>query len=90
MAGQIAQAATEFERQMPGQVPRSVTVVRREDTLVITLHGVAGRNFPKSVADPKNRRSCLPSDGISSRRDPCGNPESGIRGQRTGRRGGST
>jgi uncharacterized protein YbcI len=39
MAQQIAQAVSAFERQTSGHVPRSVTVVLRDDTLVITLHG---------------------------------------------------
>ena len=38
MAQQIAQAATDFVRQTTGHVPRSVTVVLSEGTLVITLH----------------------------------------------------
>ena len=38
-AQQIAQAASAFERQRTGQVPRSVSVVLSENTLVITLHG---------------------------------------------------
>jgi uncharacterized protein YbcI len=42
-AQQIAGAATEFERHRTGQVPRSVTVVLSDDTLVITLHGVLSR-----------------------------------------------
>ena len=39
MAQQIAQAASAFERQRTGHVPKSVTVVLCEDTLVITLRG---------------------------------------------------
>ena len=39
MAQQIAQAASAFEQQRTGQVPKSVTVVLSEDTLVITLRG---------------------------------------------------
>jgi uncharacterized protein YbcI len=39
MAEQIARAASAFERQRTGHVPKSVTVVLREDTLVITLRG---------------------------------------------------
>ena len=35
---QIAQAPTDFVRQTTGHVPRSVTVVLSEGTLVITLH----------------------------------------------------
>jgi uncharacterized protein YbcI len=39
MAKQVALAAIDFERQRTGNVPKSVTVVLSEDTLVITLHG---------------------------------------------------
>src|SRR5437867_3960424 len=38
-AQQIAQAASAFEQQRTGHLPRSVTVVLSEDTLVITLRG---------------------------------------------------
>ena len=38
MAQQIAQAAIAFEQRRTGHVPRSVTVVLSEGTLVITLH----------------------------------------------------
>src|SRR5437763_9350129 len=52
-ARQIARAACAFERQRTGQVPRSVTVVLSDDTLVITLHGVlspAEREVARSTA----------------------------------------
>ena len=39
VAQQIAQAAIAFEKQRTGHVPKSVTVVLSENTLVITLHG---------------------------------------------------
>jgi uncharacterized protein YbcI len=39
MAEQIAHAASAFEHRRTGHVPKSVTVVLSEDTLVITLHG---------------------------------------------------
>lgn len=39
MAQQIAEAASAFEQQRTGNVPKSVTVVLSENTLVITLHG---------------------------------------------------
>jgi uncharacterized protein YbcI len=39
VAQQIARAASAFEERLTGHVPRSVTVVLSEDTLVITLHG---------------------------------------------------
>jgi len=38
-AQQIAKAASAFEHRLTGHLPRSVTVVLSEDTLVITLHG---------------------------------------------------
>ena len=43
MAKQIARAASDFEQQRTGQVPRSVTVVLCDDTLVITVHGALSR-----------------------------------------------
>jgi uncharacterized protein YbcI len=39
-AQQIARAASDFERQRTGRVPRSVAVALAGDTLVVTLHGV--------------------------------------------------
>ena len=39
MAQQVAQAASDFQRQRTGHVPKAVTAVLSEDTLVITLHG---------------------------------------------------
>src|SRR5690349_20774311 len=39
MAEQVAQAARDFQQQRTGHVPKSVTVVLSENTLVITLHG---------------------------------------------------
>jgi uncharacterized protein YbcI len=39
MAQQIAQAASDFEKQRTGHSPTSVSVVLSEETLVITLHG---------------------------------------------------
>jgi uncharacterized protein YbcI len=39
MAQHIALAATAFQERRTGHVPRSVTVVLSEDTLVVTLHG---------------------------------------------------
>ena len=38
MAQQIAEAARAFEQRRTGHVPKSVTVVLSDDTLVITLH----------------------------------------------------
>jgi uncharacterized protein YbcI len=39
MAQQVAHAASVFEHRRTGHLPKSVTVVLSEDTLVITLHG---------------------------------------------------
>ena len=39
MAQQIASAASAFEQLRTGHLPKSVTVVLSEETLVITLHG---------------------------------------------------
>jgi uncharacterized protein YbcI len=39
MAQQVARAALAFEQQRTGHVPKSVTVVLSDHTLVITLHG---------------------------------------------------
>ena len=38
LAQQVARAASAFQQQGTGHVPRSVTVVLSEDTLVVTLH----------------------------------------------------
>ena len=53
MTQQIAQAASDFERQRTGHAPKSVTVVLSDETLVITLHGAltpAERALAKSSA----------------------------------------
>jgi uncharacterized protein YbcI len=39
MAQQVAEAASAFQQQRTGHVPKAVTVVLSEGTLVITLHG---------------------------------------------------
>ena len=39
MAQQVAQAASEFQRQRTGHTPKAMTVVLSADTLVVTLHG---------------------------------------------------
>ena len=38
MAEQVAQAARDFQQQRTGHVPKAVTVVLSNETLVITLH----------------------------------------------------
>ena len=53
MAQQIAEAASAFEERRTGHVPKSVTVVLSENTLVITLHEAlspAERALTKSSA----------------------------------------
>ena len=69
MAQQIAQAAIAFEQRRTGNhVPKSVTVVLSEGTLVITLHEAlspAEKSMAKSPAAlPRCRSStdnCLPA-----------------------------
>ena len=51
MAQQVAQAASVFQQQRTGLVPRSVTVVLSGDTLVVTLHGALS---PAETALAKN------------------------------------
>jgi uncharacterized protein YbcI len=51
MAEQIALAATAFQQQRTGHVPKSVSVVLSGDTLVVTLHGALS---PAEKAMAKN------------------------------------
>ena len=51
MAQQIAQAAVAFEKRRTGHVPKSVTVVMSDNTLMITLHGALS---PAEVALAKS------------------------------------
>jgi uncharacterized protein YbcI len=53
MAEQIARAASDFELERTGRLPKSVTVVLGHDTVVITLHEAlspAERSLAKSPA----------------------------------------
>jgi uncharacterized protein YbcI len=52
MARQIARAAIDFENQSTGHMPRSVTVVLSDDTLVITLHGALSQTEKALVPSP--------------------------------------
>jgi uncharacterized protein YbcI len=52
MARQIARAVIDFERQSTGHLPRSVTVVLSDDTLVITLHGALSPAEKAVVTSP--------------------------------------
>lgn len=38
MARQVAQAVMDFQRKTTGHVPKAITVVLSQDTLVVTLH----------------------------------------------------
>jgi len=52
MAQQIALAATAFEEQTTGHVPRSVTVVLNDDTLVITeIKRITGVEVREATAE---------------------------------------
>jgi uncharacterized protein YbcI len=52
MAQQVALAASAFEQRLTGRVPKSVTVVLSEDTLVITLHGALSPAEKALAQDP--------------------------------------
>ncbi len=52
VAYQIAQAAIAFEEQHTGHVPKAVTVVLGEETLVITLHGALSPAEQALAQDP--------------------------------------
>jgi uncharacterized protein YbcI len=56
MAQQIARAACALERRRTGQVPRRVTVVFRENTLVITLHGILSATEKELARTPAGAR----------------------------------
>ena len=51
-AQQIAHAARIFEKRRTGHVPKSVTVVLTENTLVITLHGALSEAERAVAKDP--------------------------------------
>ena len=52
MAQQVAQAASDFQRQRTGHVPTAVTAVLSEATLVITLHGALSPAEQKLAKSP--------------------------------------
>jgi uncharacterized protein YbcI len=52
MAQQVALAASAFEQRLTGRVPKSVTVVLSDDTLVITLHGALSPAEKALAQDP--------------------------------------
>ena len=52
MAQRIARAASDFQEQRTGHVPKSVTVVQSDGTLVITLHGALSPVEQALAKDP--------------------------------------
>ena len=52
VAQQIAVAALAFEQQQTGRMPKSVSVVLSEETLVITLHGALSPAEQALAASP--------------------------------------
>src|SRR2546423_5242285 len=52
MAQRIARAASDFQEQRTGHVPKSVTVVQSDGTLVITLHGALSPAEKALAASP--------------------------------------
>ena len=52
VAQQIAHAALAFEQQQTGHVPKSISVVLSEETLVITLHGALSPAEQALAASP--------------------------------------
>jgi uncharacterized protein YbcI len=53
MAQQIARAASDFEQQRTGHVPKSVSVVLSDTTLVVTLHGALSPAEKALAKSPK-------------------------------------
>ena len=57
MAQQLAEAVRTFQEKQTGRLPKSVTVVLSEDTLVVTLHSALSpaeqlmAESPKGAAD---------------------------------------
>jgi uncharacterized protein YbcI len=56
MAQQVAQAAGAFQQQRTGHVPKAVSVIQGEGTLVITLHGALS---PAETALAKTREGAV-------------------------------
>jgi uncharacterized protein YbcI len=53
MAQEVAQAASTFEQRRTGRVPKSITVVMTENTLVITLHDILSEAEKAVTREPK-------------------------------------
>ena len=76
MARQIAEVAIAFEKQRTGHLPKSVSVVLNEDTLVITLRGALSpaekalaRNPTSAVQLQELHRQLFASASQSLKRD---------------------
>jgi uncharacterized protein YbcI len=74
IAQQLAQAVRTFQEQQTGRVPKSVTVVLSEDTLVVTLHSALSpaeqvlAQSPKGAADLQEYHKQLFQNSVESLR----------------------
>lgn len=53
MAQQVADAASQFQKQRTGHMPRAVTVVLSDDVLVVTLHDALTKAEQALAKDPE-------------------------------------
>ena len=75
MAKQVALAASDFELQRTGHLPKSVTVVLSGETVVITLHGAlspAETALAKSRGRGRPGASSFTANYSTARRNRCG------------------
>jgi uncharacterized protein YbcI len=74
IAQQLAQAVRTFQEQQTGRVPKSVTVVLSEDTLVVTLHSALSpaeqvlAQSPQGAADLQEYHKQLFQNSVESLR----------------------
>lgn len=74
MAQQLAQVVRTFQEQQTGRIPKSVTVVLFEDTLVVTLHSAlspaeqTAAQSPKGAADLQEYHRQLFKNSVDSLR----------------------
>jgi uncharacterized protein YbcI len=74
MAQQLAQAVRSFQEQQTGHLPKSVTVVLSEDTLVVTLHSALSHaelvlaQSPQGAADLQEYHRQLFRNSVDSLR----------------------
>jgi uncharacterized protein YbcI len=74
MAQQLAQAVRTFQEKQTGHLPKSVTVVLSEDTLVVTLHSALSQaeqvlaQSPKGAADLQEYHRQLFRNSVDSLR----------------------